>query len=356
MDIVKALADPANIAGIVAAGASFLAVVTVATPMLASDKLGSRLKAVAERREEMRRKSRAAMEKSRSLRPEASGFMADTVHKLNLAQLINDPGVQSKLTQAGLRGPTPVSIFYFCRFSLPFAFALGAFLYLEVMGDKAGMFANMKLGSVVTAAVIGFYLPTIYVSNLVQKRREAIMKSFPDALDMLLICVEAGMSIELAIHRVAGEIGTASVELAEELSLTTAELSYLPERRMAYENLARRTDHPGVKAVAMALTQAEKYGTPLGTALRVMAKENRELRISAAEKKAAALPAKLTVPMIVFFLPVLFFPGSAFGRAGTQEISKKQSHTAPLCAMVFSVYRVSPIAAISSGRPNGGRP
>ena len=96
------------------------------------------------------------------------------------------------------------------------------------------------------------------------------------------------------------------MELAEEFALTTAELSYLPERRMAYENLARRTDHPGVKAVAMALTQAEKYGTPLGSALRVMAKENRDLRISAAEKKAASLPAKLTVPMIIFFLPVLF--------------------------------------------------
>jgi tight adherence protein C len=199
-----------------------------------------------------------------------------------------------------------VSAFYFCRFALPFAFGLGAFIYLTVMGDKLGSMANMKPALICGAAGIGFYAPTIYVSNLVAKRREKIMKSFPDALDMLLICVESGMSIELALHRVSGEIGGASVELAEELQLTTAELSYLPERRMAYENLARRTDHPGVKAVAMALTQAEKYGTPLGNALRVMAKENRELRISAAEKKAAALPAQLTVPMIIFFLPVLF--------------------------------------------------
>jgi tight adherence protein C len=123
---------------------------------------------------------------------------------------------------------------------------------------------------------------------------------------MLLICVESGMSIELALGRVGQEIGPASIELAEEMALCTAELSYLPERRMAYENLARRTDHPGVRSVAMALVQAERYGTPLGSALRVMAKENRELRITEAEKKAAALPAKLTVPMIVFFLPVLF--------------------------------------------------
>jgi tight adherence protein C len=306
MDIVKTLADPATIAGGLAAAACFIAVVTVASPMLATDKLGSRLKAVAERREELRRKSRAAMEKSRALRPEASGFMHDMVQKLNLQTVINDPNVAAKLVQAGLRGPTPVSIFYFCRFALPFAFGLGAFLYLQMMGERAGMLAQNPLIVVAFAAVIGFYGPTIYVSNLVSKRREKIMKSFPDALDMLLICVESGMSIELALHRVAGEIGAASVELAEELSQTTAELSYLPERRMAYENLARRTDHPGVKAVAMALTQAEKYGTPLGGALRVMAKENRELRISAAEKKAAALPAQLTVPMIIFFLPVLF--------------------------------------------------
>ena len=132
------------------------------------------------------------------------------------------------------------------------------------------------------------------------------MQAFPDALDMMLICVESGMSIEMAFAKVGAEIGTASAELAEELQLTTAELSYLQERRAAYENLARRTGHEGVKAVTMALIQAERYGTPLGDALRVMSKENREMRMQEAEKKAAALPAKLTVPMILFFLPVLF--------------------------------------------------
>ncbi len=305
-NIVQTLADPANIAAAVVAGAAFLAVMTAATPLLSSDKLGSRLKAVAERREELRRKSRQNLEKVRSLRNEDKGFVSDTVKKLNLQQLLNDPNVQLKLMQAGLRGRTPVSIFYFCRLTLPFVFGVGAFIWIEMMGAKAGMLANMKPAVVLFGAALGFYGPTLYVNNLVQKRRDKIMKSFPDALDMLLICVESGMSIELALHRVGSEIGAASVEMAEEMALTTAELSYLPERRMAYENLARRTDHPGVKAVAMALTQAEKYGTPLGSALRVMAKENRELRIAAAEKKAAALPPKLTVPMIVFFLPVLF--------------------------------------------------
>ena len=132
------------------------------------------------------------------------------------------------------------------------------------------------------------------------------MHAFPDALDLLLICVESGMSIEAAFTRVSTEIGQQSVELAEEFALTTAELSYLPERRQAFENLARRCGHSGVKAVSAALNQAEKYGTPLGQALRVTAQENREMRMQEAERKAAALPAKLTVPMIVFFLPCLF--------------------------------------------------
>ena len=132
------------------------------------------------------------------------------------------------------------------------------------------------------------------------------MAVFPDALDLLLICVESGMSIEAAIQKVAAEMGSSSIELAEEMSLLSAELSYLPERRQAYEGFAKRSNHPGIKSVATAMTQAERYGTPLGAALRVMAKENRELRIAAAEKKAAQLPAKLTVPMIVFFLPVIF--------------------------------------------------
>ena len=139
-----------------------------------------------------------------------------------------------------------------------------------------------------------------------QGRQTSITKAFPDALDMLLICVQSGMSAEAAFGKVAEEMGPQSLELAEELSLTTAELSYLQERRQAYENLGKRTGIAGVKAVATALTQAERYGTPVGQALRVMAKENRDMRMSEAEKKAAALPPKLTVPMIVFFLPVLF--------------------------------------------------
>jgi tight adherence protein C len=146
----------------------------------------------------------------------------------------------------------------------------------------------------------------MFLKNRIAKRQLSIKRAFPDTLDLLLICVESGMSIEAAFRKVSEEIGSQSVALAEELTLTTAELSYLPDRRAAYENLAKRTDLDGVKSVCMALQQAERYGTALGTALRVMAQENRDMRMSEAEKKAAGLPPKLTVPMILFFLPVLF--------------------------------------------------
>lgn len=166
--------------------------------------------------------------------------------------------------------------------------------------------ATIKIGICIAAAYVGMQLPLLLLKNKIQHRQVSIKRAFPDTLDLLLICVESGMSIEAAFRKVSDEVGTQSVALAEELTLTTAELSYLPDRRQAYENLAKRTDLDGVKSVCMALQQAERYGTPLGTMLRVMAQENRDMRMSEAEKKAAGLPPKLTVPMILFFLPVLF--------------------------------------------------
>jgi tight adherence protein C len=158
----------------------------------------------------------------------------------------------------------------------------------------------------IVAAYLGMHMPLMILKNKIQRRQLSIKRAFPDTLDLLLICVESGMSIEAAFRRVSEEVGSQSIALAEELTLTTAELSYLPDRRQAYENLAKRTALDGVKSVCMALQQAERYGTPLAGALRVMAQENRDMRMSEAEKKAAGLPPKLTVPMILFFLPVLF--------------------------------------------------
>ncbi|TPW03727.1 MAG: tight adherence protein C [bacterium] len=287
----------------------FATLVTLLSSFSGGAKLEGRLKAVAVRREELKRRSRQAIAAQNSgpqnLRHSDEGFKKRVVERLNLTKLLEDPKVAEKMAQAGYRGPRPLTTFYFFRFSMPFVFLAVAAFYLFIFNDF-GLPVMTRLTACMFAAVIGFYAPNIFLSNRISKRRTSIMQAFPDALDLLLICVEAGMSIEAAIQKVSQEIGGSSIDLAEELTLLSAELSYLPDRRMAYEGLAKRTNHPGVKSVATAMTQAETYGTPLGTALRTMAKENREMRLSAAEKKAAALPAKLTVPMILFFLPVLF--------------------------------------------------
>ena len=327
IDWVQFLTDPMTLASALACVATFATVLTLAAPALDGDKLTSRLKSVSNRREELRKKSRAALDgEKKSIRVQDTSMTKKFVDKLDLAKMLEDPGVQKKLIQAGLRGPKPISIFYLCRFALPMVFGLGTLVYIWFINDHDLSF-NMKIGAVVVGFAAGFYGPNLFVENLITKRRASIMRAFPDSLDMMLICVESGMSIEQAFARVGEEIGSASVELAEELALTTAELSYLQDRRQAYYNLAERTNHPGVKGVATALVQAEKYGTPMGSALRVMAKENREMRITEAEKKAAALPAKLTVPMIVFFLPVLFLVilGPAFIKIDAMGLGKTDS-------------------------------
>lgn len=306
MNWIDIVTDPMTIAGALAAIACFMTVVTIASPMLAQDKLGARLKEVARRREELRKKSREDLAKGGLVRPTANKHVTSIVERLQLSRRLADDTLQEKLIRAGMRGPAAATTFYFYRAALPIGFGIAAFFYLTVFGEKLKVPANFNLLIVTVMVFLGYYAPNIYLQNRAANRKQKIMQAFPDSLDMLLICVESGMSIEMALQRVGQEIAPASVELAEEFALTCAELSYLPERRMAYENLARRANHPGVKSVALALTQAEKYGTPIGNALRVMAKENRELRLSEAEKKAAALPAKLTVPMIIFFLPVLF--------------------------------------------------
>ncbi len=312
MDWVKFLTDENNLITAGVGIAAFATMATVTLPMLGvGPNLEKRMKSVAERREELKRRSRQALARDRDakentgIRHSDAGFYKKVVERLQLKRLLEDPKVIDKLAQAGFRGPRPVTTFYFFRFAMPFVFLLAAGFYVFFV-NGFGLPTITRLCVTLAAFGLGFYAPNVYIANVATKRRESIIQAFPDALDLLLICVESGMSIESAILKVSQEIGGRSIELAEELSLLTAELSYLPERRSAYEGLSRRTNHPGVKSVATAMIQAEKYGTPLGTALRVMAKENRELRLAAAEKKAAALPAQLTVPMILFFLPVLF--------------------------------------------------
>ena len=304
MDIIELAADPTNFLTAGVGVLTFATVLTLTAPLAKRDTLDLRLKAVANRREALKRRSRQTL-KAGGLRQTDEGLYKRVVERLQLSRLLEDPKVVDKLAEAGYRGPGPISTFYFFRFVSPFAMALLFALYL--FGVKSfGWSVNTRLVATFMGFGLGFYAPNIYISNQATKRRQSIVQVFPDALDLLLICVEAGMSIEAALQKVSQEVGGNSVELAEELALLVAELSYLPERRLAYEGMARRVNYAGVKSVMTAMIQAERYGTPLGNALRVMAKENRDLRMSAAEKKAAALPAQLTVPMILFFLPVLF--------------------------------------------------
>jgi tight adherence protein C len=212
---------------------------------------------------------------------------------------------KAKLASAGFRGAASETTFIFFRAVVPVALLISGSIYIFVINDM-GYSAQVRFGAIIGLTYIGIKLPEMYLDNCAKRRRDSIRRAFPDALDLLLICVEAGISIEHAFRRVSEEIGRQSVALAEELTLTTAELSYLPDRRQAYENLAKRVNVDSVKQIVTVLNQAEKYGTPMASALRVVAQESRDMRMAEAEKKAAALPPKLTVPMIIFFLPVLF--------------------------------------------------
>jgi tight adherence protein C len=240
-----------------------------------------------------------------ALRQAPKQYMQAIVDKFDLKRWVGQEEARLKLVQAGYRGQAPYITYLFFRLVTPVAAFFASMFYVFVVLDFQQP-ATVKLGIGIAAAYLGMHLPWMVLKNKIQRRQLSIKRAFPDTLDLLLICVESGMSIEAALRKVSEEIGTQSVPLAEELTLTMAELSFLQDRRQAYENLAKRTDLEGVRSVCMALQQAERYGTPLATMLRVMAQENRDMRMSEAEKKAAGLPPKLTVPMILFFLPVLF--------------------------------------------------
>jgi tight adherence protein C len=290
-----------------AAASVFAAFLVVLWPYIAPDTLDVRLQKIANERAAIRTRERRKLNgpKAMSLRAEPKKLFKNVFDCLNLAKHAEEGETVRKLRMAGYRGEAPVVTFVAMRLLAPaatFAFAL-FYVFVVLRVNAPPMF---KLSGAMAAATLAYYLPALYVKNRIGKRQKAIRRSWPDALDLLLICVESGMGIESAFRKVADEIRTQSAELADELSVTTAELSYLPDRRKAYENLGARTSLDAVKSVVTSLIQAERYGTPVGQALRVLAQESREMRMSEAEKKAAALPPKLTVPMILFFLPVLF--------------------------------------------------
>ncbi|MGW9230011.1 type II secretion system F family protein [Pseudorhizobium sp. NPDC055634] len=318
-DLATTLTDPGLLLALLVAIAAFATLYSILSPLLERGDLNKRMKSVSTEREQMRARERARMNadaSKASLRTQNNRSALHLVERFNLRKALVDDNTVNRLRAAGLRSQNALNIFLAARFLLPFVFLVLAIVWIFVLGNMADHAIAIRMLVAVVCAYAGFYLPNIYVSNLVTKRQKSIKRAWPDALDLMLICVESGISIEAAMRRVAEEMGTQSPPLAEEMVLTTAELSFLQDRRVALENLGIRTQLDIVKNVTQALIQAERYGTPIAQALRVLAQEGRDERMNEAEKKAAALPPKLTVPMILFFLPVLV--AVILGPAGIQ--------------------------------------
>ena len=305
--LIAKVHDPKFMAMVMAAIAVSATVYSLITPLFAGNGLAKRMKAVASERERIRQRERDRLTKNDrvSLRQSPRQLVSKVVTDFNLGKWLAQEAALDKLVMAGYRGQAPYVTFLFFRAVMPIVFLIFSVIYVFVLSNLEYSMP-IKIGLCLVATYLGMQAPMIFLKNAISKRQLSIRRAFPDALDLLLICIESGMSIEVAFRKVAIEIGSQSVALAEEFTLTTAELSYLQDRKVAYENLAKRTGLEGVKSVCLALQQSERYGTPLGQSLRVMAQENRDMRMNEAEKKAAALPPKLTVPMILFFLPVLF--------------------------------------------------
>ena len=304
-EIAGKLFDARFVGTALAALAAAATAFAVAQPFLEPNKLGKRMKLVSDEREIIRRREREKLTPKSSLRTEPKAYMKDIVERYNLRHWLGTDTAKRKLLMAGYRGQGAETAFLFFRLVAPVGAVIVAIFYLFIL-EAFDVSYLMRAAMTIGAAFFGIKAPELFLVNAAKKRQTEIRKAWPDALDLTLICVESGMAIENAFRKVSTEIAVSSVVLAEELAVMVAEMSFLPDRRMAYENLVMRIGLDPVKAVATALSQAERYGTPVGQALRVLSQESRDLRMIEAEKKAAALPPKLTVPMILFFLPVLF--------------------------------------------------
>jgi len=271
--------------------------------MLGNSALNRRLAHIADRKETMRQAAIAAKRQRERLTP--VGLMRDMVTRLNLLRSKHATDSRMTLARAGLRSRDAMIRYLFARVSLPLVFAV-AFLFDAYTLHLVPVPPRYRMLAAAGCAVLGFFAPGLYIKNLTTKRSKRITMGLPDALDLMVICAEAGLSLDATLNRVSRELENTWPELAEELSITSAELTFLPDRRQAFENLNQRTDLSAIRGVVNTLTQTAKFGTPLAHSLRVLAAEYRDARMFRAEEKAARLPALMTVPMILFILPTLF--------------------------------------------------
>ena len=296
------------VATLLAGVATFMVLVALYAIMTVRDPMARRVKALNDRREQLKAGITASTKRRAKLnaRNETTDWMRSLLGSLKVLQDEQLKAAQIKLMQAGIRSKDAAVAVIFGRMMLPIVFGLGAVLLVYVLQLWPDWSPFKKFG-VTAAALIGSYkAPDIYLKNKITKRSDAIRKGLPDALDLLVICAEAGLTVDAAFGRVARELGKAYPELGDEFMLTSIELGFLTDRRQAFENLATRVNLDAVRGVVTTMIQTEKYGTPLASALRVLSAEFRNERMMRAEEKAARLPAIMTVPLICFILPTLF--------------------------------------------------
>lgn len=307
-EILAKLGDAHFIALLLAAVGCAATLLMVVVPLLQGDNLSRRVKAVGSERERIRQRERerlAARGAKTQLRARPGTMLKRIVESLNLTSWLSTEKAKETLAMAGFRGAGAEYAFVTFRFVAPILFAVLSAVYIFVIA-KWTQPLLMRICFVMFAAYLGIKAPELYLRNATTKRQKSLERAYPNTLDLMLICAESGMSIEHSVRKVSQEVGVESIEMAEEMTLLAAEMSYLQDRRTAFENLNARTGLESVRSLTTVLIQSERYGTPLGAALRVLSQESRDQRMNAAEKKAASLPPTLTVPMILFFLPGLF--------------------------------------------------
>ena len=301
--------DVIMVASLLSAVATFAVLVAIYAATTVRDPMAKRVKALNERREQLKAGIVASTSKRRkgiSNRNEMADKVRGLLASLKMLQEEQVVKAQARLMQAGVRSKDLAFVLIFARFVLPVVIGGLAVVMVYLVDYFPDWGAFKKYGLVAGSLVLAYKAPDIWLKNKVTKRTHAIRKGLPDALDLLVICAEAGLTVDAAFGRVARELGKGYPELGDEFALTSIELGFLTDRRFAFENLARRIDLESVRGVVTTMIQTEKYGTPLASALRVLSAEFRNERMMRAEEKAARLPAIMTIPLILFILPVLF--------------------------------------------------
>jgi tight adherence protein C len=301
--------DVIMVGSILAGIAAFAVIFAIYTAVTIRDPMARRVKALNERRDELKAGivTNNAKKRQKLVRnSDTTDRVKDTLGSMKVLQQSQIEDIQQKLAHAGFRNKELAVLVIGLRLALPLILGGLVFVYVYLMNSFPEWGDMKKLFALTAGVGLGYKGPEIYLKNLASKRTDALRKGLPDALDLLVICAEAGLTVDAAFNRVAKELGRAYPELGDEFALTAIELSFLNERRKAFNNLAYRVDLEDIKGVVTTMVQTEKYGTPLASALRVLSAEFRNSRMMRAEEKAARLPAIMTVPLILFILPVLF--------------------------------------------------